>query len=159
MPEKAQKPSDAAEPMPDATPVDVAPKRRGRPKGSTNRGANSSTIKAGLTSYVGTVGTMLMMFPKTYNDGVVILQGADALTDSLVELAKQDKRVRNVLTTMCTGGAWGAVIIASAQIGIPIAANHGLLPKYILDMFGTPQVPSPEPDTAEESEPMREGVV
>ena len=111
-------------------------KRRGRPPGSKNattgarRGRRPSIepIKAGLTSIFGGVGMMLMAFPVTRQDAVIIVTKSEPLVDALGELAAQDKRVREVLSKMVTGTAWGSVAFAAAGMALPILANHNLLP-------------------------------
>src|SRR5450759_2654419 len=114
---------------------DGAPKkRRGRPPGSKNKTSGKSTdaaLKEGLESYVGLIGSGLTMFPGTREDGLVLLAGGDAWVEATITLAKSDARVRHALDVALTGGAWGGFIVATASIGVPIAANHGLVPAFV----------------------------
>jgi hypothetical protein len=69
-------------------------------------------------------------------DSVVIVQNAEPYAHAWCELAKTDKRVYKALKTLCVGGAWGTVIIATAAIIVPIAGNHGYLSPQIGAIFG-----------------------
>jgi len=129
---------------------DAAPaKKRGRPPGSKNKpkGVTDATLKEGLTSYVGMIGAGLTMFPATQADGLVIIKGGEAWVDSLMVLAKSDARVRRVLETAMTGGAWGGFIISTASIAVPIAANHGLVPQFVANLVGVDMGDEDEGDT------------
>ena len=109
---------------------------RGRPKGSGGGRKPALTgVRDGLLGYVGMVGSTLTLFPSTRADGVVILSRGEPLVDSLLELAKTDKRVAHALRVMCVGGAWTGVIVSASAIALPIAANHGLLPVSISALF------------------------
>jgi hypothetical protein len=138
------------------TPPEPEKKHRGRPKGSTNKtGAGRrpamTGVKEGLMAYVGMAGTTLCMFPPTQKDGLVILGRGEPLVDSLMELAKTDKRVANALKAMCVGGAWTGVIIASSMIALPIAANHNLLPGNLGIMFKSDDTGKSMADTVMEN--------
>jgi len=110
-------------------------KRRGRPPGSKNTGtskrgrrANVGPIKEGLTTIFGGVGMMLAAFPVTRQDAMIFATHSEPLVEALGDLASQDRRVREILSRMVTGTAWGAVAFAAAGIALPILANHNLLP-------------------------------
>lgn len=115
-------------------PDDAPKKRRGRPPGSKNKSSGKSTdtaLKEGLESYVGLIGSGLTMFPRTREDGLVLLAGGDAWVEATMTLAKSDPRVRRALDMALSGGAWGGFIVATASIAVPIAANHGLVPAFV----------------------------
>src|SRR5665647_961315 len=100
--------------------ADGAPKkRRGRPPGSKNKTSGKSTdtaLKEGLESYVGLIGSGLTMFPRTRDDGLIVLAGGDKWVEATMTLAKSDPRIRRALDLALTGGAWGGFIVATASI-------------------------------------------
>ena len=113
---------------------DAPKKRRGRPPGSKNKASGKSTdtaLKEGLESYVGLIGSGLTMFPRTRDDGLIVLAGGDKWVEATMTLAKSDPRIRRALDLALTGGAWGGFIVATASIAIPIASNHGLVPAFV----------------------------
>jgi hypothetical protein len=75
-------------------------------------------------------------------DGFAIVNGAEDLAKALNNVAKDNPSVYKTLERMLTGSAWGAVIVATGAIVLPIAANHNLLP------FAIPGVTTPEPAPA-----------
>lgn len=65
-------------------------------------------------------------------DGEVIVSKAPDLASALTEVAKHNKRVRNVLESMVAVGAWGGVLtILGGQIALPMAVHHNLLPDNV----------------------------
>lgn len=121
--------------------------KRGRPKGSKNTGTSAGArrgrraavepIKEGLRTIFGGVGLLLAAFPVTQQDAVIVATHSDPLIDALGDLASQDRRVRNVLSKMVTGTAWGSVAFASAGIILPILSNHNMLPGPLGVVFST----------------------
>lgn len=123
---------------------DAAPKRRGRPKGSTDKAprATTATRKAStpnlekrLAGSLTTLGTMACLVSPA--DGMTVIQGVPALSASLAKLAEENASIRANLERMLTAGAWSGVIAAVAPIAIGIAANHGLLPANVAAMLGS----------------------
>lgn len=119
----------------DALPTENAPKRRGRKPGGTNGAPAENTkrqsesiakIDGMLDIVLSGAGMMAMQYNRA--DGMIIISGKDRLKASIIELCKQDKRIRDMLLDMATSSAYVGVIIASASIIIPILANHNLIP-------------------------------
>lgn len=119
------------------------PKKRGRPKGSTNRPSGAprgrrpaiEPIKDGIRSLIGGAGLVLSAFPLTQQDAVILATRSEPLVDALGDLASQNKTVREVLSKMMLGTAWGSVVFATAGIALPIMANHNLLPGPMQVLF------------------------
>lgn len=65
-------------------------------------------------------------------DGSIIAEGSEAVVHELVELGRQDKTWRKYLEMLAKPGKYGPLTIASATIIIPIMANHGLLPQFMI---------------------------
>lgn len=105
-----------------------------------------------LTQYAGTLGTMLTMAGHAKGsaamayDGQVILTGAESWALTVEQLAYEDERVARVLDSMLSTSAWGAVMVSTASIVVPILACHGLLPPATATIFGAPAPPRPEPE-------------
>lgn len=114
-----------------------------------------------LSQYAGMLGTALAMAgqakqnPKMVYDGQVILTGADAWATTVEQLAFEDERVARVLDSMLSTSAWGAVMVSTATMLVPILACHGLLPPATATIFGAPTPPRPErrEDAAESDVP------
>lgn len=85
-------------------------------------------IREGLDAYVGLIGMSLSLSPRTAFDGQVILERGPHMTDALCTLAEQNPNVRRALKALVAGSAWGAVILAGANMALPIAAHHGMIP-------------------------------
>ncbi|MBT2400633.1 hypothetical protein [Streptomyces sp. ISL-100] len=140
-------------PVPPA--ADEKPKRRTRrasassgtdskpraPRGGVRRPNLESRIAQGFTT-IGTFACIVNEF-----DGMTIIQGAPNLAASLSKLADENPKVRESLEKMLAAGAWSAVIGAVAAVGIPIAANHKLLPPAVAGLFAAAP-PGPEAQSA-----------
>jgi len=139
--------------------TDKAPARgrgRGRPPGRKDLPLIEETIGQYVT-LIG-VGLGSLPNPKLQADGIVIVQQSDSFSHAWCELAKTDTRVYNALRKLCVGGAWGGVVIASAGIAMPIAANHGLIPAFVASMFasGSEEESDDYPLTDSETEELAE---
>lgn len=116
---------------------DSAPARgrgRSRPLGRKDL----SMIQESLEQFVTVAGLGLSAIPnpRLQADGLVIVQGSENFAKAWCELARTDVRVYNALRKICVGGAWGGVIIATAAIVVPIAANHEIVPPFVASIFG-----------------------
>ncbi len=74
------------------------------------------------------VGFVLWAIPRTRADGAIIMGNSQAVAQAWGDLAKTDANVRKALTAMTTGSAWGQALMATASVGIQIAANHEMVP-------------------------------
>lgn len=137
--------------MSDESPVSVvsapAPKKRGRPKGSTNTRA-SATKKSGPSYRDGALGllqlaahgTAMAALRKGLNepdmallaDSEAIAQHAPAIADAIDQLATNDARVAKALDTIMRVGPYGALIAAVTPLALAILTNHGVIPAFDL---------------------------
>lgn len=78
-------------------------------------------------------------------DGLLVVQAAPNIAAALDKLAKDNPAVAVTLERMLTAGAWSGVIAAVTPVALGIAANHGALPRPLLDALGAGQAP-PAPD-------------
>lgn len=62
----------------------------------------------------------------TAADGAAVMDHAQPIAESLVNLSKQNASVRKFLQTGVEGSAWIGVGIAVAALGRDIATNHGV---------------------------------
>ncbi len=110
---------------------------RGRGRGRPPGRKDLPLIEETIGQYVTLIGVGLgsLPNPKFQADGIVIVQQSEAFSHAWCELAKTDTRVYNALRKLCVGGAWGGVVIASASIVMPIAANHGFVPEIVGNLF------------------------
>lgn len=124
--------TDNGDKPPKAEKVNPPPegKKRGRPKGSTNQ----STINKLENSINEFLAIPAMAFAAAGDQTCAwILAGEDSpgrqWAAAWANLAKESPAVRNALTRMMTGGAWGGVIVSTIMVAMPIAAHHGALPE------------------------------
>jgi len=126
---------DTTDPKPDVVKPDkVKPKKARRRSG---KGATYAQIQEGLESFVTMIGVGVRMAGDEYCGDRILTQGP-ALTDSLVELSKQNPNVKRMLASLSQTSVWGGVIIASASLVLPIMAHHGLVPAPIASLMGAP---------------------
>lgn len=74
--------------------------------------------------YIG-VSAGLKFVPQTAQDGMIIALNAQTLAESWRPLMERDPAIRKFWEKVCTGGGWGAVIMAHAMVGMAIANAHG----------------------------------
>jgi len=79
-------------------------------------------LKPALVNLYTGIGMSVMPFDPSC--GRIIIENAGACADSLDELAKTNPVVRNILISLVTTSAWGAVIMAHAPILMAIAMHH-----------------------------------
>lgn len=79
-------------------------------------------LKPALAQMYAGVGMAVMPFDPAC--GRVVLENAERCAESLDELAKTNPAVRNLLISLVTTSAWGAVIMAHAPILMAIAMHH-----------------------------------
>lgn len=127
------------------------PRRRGRPKGSTDkapratarsssaRKSTAANLEKRLASSLTTLGTVGCLVSPA--DGMVVIQGVPALAAALAKLAEENPAVRANLERMLTAGAWSGVIAAVVPIVVGIMANHGAVPAQMAAMFGAAPAP------------------
>jgi hypothetical protein len=94
-------------------------------------------IQGALEQYVTFLGLGISALPnpRFQTDGRIIVSQASSFSQAWCDLARTDVRVYNALRKICQGGAWGGVIIATAGIVVPIAANHELVPAFAGALF------------------------
>ena len=99
-------------------------------------GSQSSYVKIGdeLDSTIGAIGVAVMMTGDEYC-GTIILERGQVLSGALVSLAKQNPRVRKLLSAMVKTSTWTGVTMASLSIIFPVAAHHGLIPEKAAAIF------------------------
>jgi hypothetical protein len=118
--------------------VDEAPKRRrGRPKGSTNKSSVLPVqhIEDGVTQLL-TLMSLGVSMIDTY-DGSVLLTSAPNVGKSIATLAAKDKKVQETLTKFLRAGSWAAVISSGLPIVMAVGANHGFLPANDITLMDT----------------------
>jgi hypothetical protein len=129
---------DTAEPIEEVEKLtlseDEPPKRRrGRPKGSTNKVKRESSAKEladALTNTFSMTGAVVSMIDRY--DGAVILTQAEAAGKALADAASQNRAIYNVLSKLMATSAWAAVAAAIMPMGLAIAANHSMAPEMFL---------------------------
>lgn len=124
--------------VPPVTP-DAKPRRTRRakadtpPKGTGAR-ARKPALAPRLTTSLVTIGTLVGLINQF--DGLAICNGAPAFAEALAEAAEENPKLKAGLERMLSVGTLGKTFAAGAAIGVPIAANHGLIPKSIGGLFG-----------------------
>jgi hypothetical protein len=87
-------------------------------------------LRATLVSSIDMLGTAISFVDDF--DGELIASKAEKLADLMLELAKTNPKVRARLESLVAAGAWsGVVTLIGAEIALPIAVHHNLLPEGI----------------------------
>jgi hypothetical protein len=88
----------------------------------------------------------------TTADHGVWLNGAPGLANALADVGDENENIRRACDLILAGGGGGAyvkLIMASAMIAVPIAANHGWLPESAGQRFGAMIGVMAQPGTAQ----------
>lgn len=141
------------DPVDAGTPADTKP-RRGRrtaapkedkaprPTAARKRTAPLATRLSTTLTTIGMVVGLVNEF-----DGLTICKGAPAFATALAEAAEENPALKASLERALSIGTFGKTFAAGAAIGVPIAANHGLIPRSIAGLFGS-EVPPPGGESA-----------
>lgn len=117
-------------------------------KDTAPKGKRPGPLAGRIESALTTLGTGVFIL--NADDGRIVIAGSHNLAVALDGLAKENPKVRAVLERALAGGAWGAVIMATAAIVVPILANHGVVQPI-------PFVPQPTPSPAPDTSPRQNG--
>lgn len=90
--------------------------------------SRASEIEGVLNRYIEGAGWTIQLVNPV--DGKVIADNGPAVIHEIVELAKDDARLRKPLEALATPGKYGPLGIAVLAVVMPIMANHGLLPQF-----------------------------
>src|SRR5215471_10470112 len=111
---------EAGKKLGEETSKPAAPKRgRGRPPGT----AAKSPLKARLEETIGLIGVGIALGNE--QDGMVIIEEAEALASALDSLARQNPKARKYIELALSGSAYSQLFIVCGRISVRIAANHG----------------------------------
>lgn len=118
---------------------DPAPKRRGRPPGSKNKGGPGRPRKS-LETQIGamltTANMIVWAIPPLQPDALDAAEIA-ALAKALDETARNNPKFRSYLEAALAVGSGGQLIGVVAMIGARRAARHGYLPTEMDGMIGS----------------------
>lgn len=78
-------------------------------------------LKSLLKSYVGMGMAISIVAPQ---DGMIVVQNAEDLTESWRMLLDNDPKLRRIMKKAIQGSGWGAVISAHLAVAVPIISNH-----------------------------------
>lgn len=134
------------DPQPDKT---TKPRRRSQPRerkiDNTKRPGGQTARKdltEDLLAMFGSIAMPLFVFganhPKLAYDAYVIMAKSDELAKALNALAQRNPAVHRMLFAMMNTTDSVVLLTAAANIAVPIAANHGLLPPAMAVTFGAP---------------------
>ncbi len=99
---------------------------------SRGKWAKAQEIETLLTNYVKWAGAGIQVLNAA--DGRVIATGGPQVVHEIIVLAKDDKRLQKWLERIAQPGKYGPLTIAVLGVAIPIMANHGLLPKFTINI-------------------------
>jgi hypothetical protein len=89
--------------------------------------------------------------------GRILTERSGPLADALARLAVEDERIARWLSRIGSAGPYGALVVAAAEVAIPIAAHHGVLGPGWAMLAGAPPPPTSEPASPATPEPVVEG--
>lgn len=105
------------------------------PKIDTPRAASwpkAREIETALTRYVALIGSGVTFINAA--DGEAVILHGPAVVHEIVELGRNDKRIRRALELLSMPGKYGPLTLAIASLALPLLANHGLIPSLIVDL-------------------------
>lgn len=103
-----------------------------------------------LEELIGSAGSGLMLAgmargnEQLVYDGTILLSKTEELAGALDKLAQENPAVRRVLEGLVQTSAWGSLLAVVAAVGVPILANHGVLPAQAAGLVGA-ELPPPRP--------------
>jgi len=103
------------------------------PRAKTTRNgswARAAEIERALNTYIAGISTVIQIVNE--EDGKIIAAGGPDVVAALVQLGRDDKKIRRALELAATPGKYGPLVMAILGIAFPIAVNHGLVPTIIL---------------------------
>lgn len=107
-----------------AAPLQPAPESaEGPPRKRTP--ANAS-LREGVLALYTSAEMIFYMFDQ--ESASIISQAKDKCADSWIDLAEKDKKVKEILTKLTTGSAWGGVAFAHVPLVLPLLAKRGWFP-------------------------------
>lgn len=107
---------------------DKAPRINNKSSLSGKSWPKATEIETLLTQYVEGLGFAVML--ANADDGTVIQEKAPAVVHELVELAKDDIRLRKYLEWVATPGKYAPLTMACFSLVFPILQNHGIVGKF-----------------------------
>lgn len=99
-----------------------------------------------MTQLLALTAVAVMLFDEY--DGLVIIEHAAKVADSLNTVAESTPSIAKALDSAVAGSAWGAVVMSVLPIVVAILANHGVLPEGLRSVGGVPipdEPAAPEP--------------
>jgi hypothetical protein len=119
------------------------PKDRRAPSGVPRKPPLSKDLRRVFTL----VGTVVSAAGDTYCGGILI-DRSGPLADALARLASEDARIAKWIARASSVGPYGALVVAAAEVAVPIAAHHGLIGSGWAELVGAPSptAPAPEPE-------------
>lgn len=116
-------------------PPEPAPSITGR-----QAGARRAPLQKKLEEFFGTPALAYSFMGDQYG-AELLAQRTPAMAEAWYDLSTKNAGVRRVLERLVEGGAWGAVVLSTASVLVPLAQHHGLIPGS--DPFATLFPPLP----------------
>lgn len=98
------------------------PRAKRAPKAERVKALPRGGLKGPLTQLYTGIGMSLLPFDP--GCARIVIENAEKCAETMDELAKTNTAVRNLLVSLCTTSAWGAVIMAHAPIVMAISMHH-----------------------------------
>ena len=138
-PRQPRKPRSPRKPAKPRRPKAEAPKADRRPLGADPSGNGAAPgVEVELAPPTTKLGKQLYEFVSSLSVAVmlagdqhcadVLARNASPLAHAWDGLAQKNARVRLILETMVTGGAWGEAVFATLAVAVPIAQHHNIYP-------------------------------
>lgn len=101
---------------------------------NTGRGAwpKAGEVETLLNGYVTIAGAGLQYTVAFGADGEALMATGPAIVHEVVELARNDKKLRNILEKMATPGRYGPLAMAVFPLVLAVLVNHNLLPASLV---------------------------
>lgn len=152
-PTKAAKPRKAPRSTRTAAGAAPAPDAERRAPGRKSNAELAGKLRDPLTKLVGAGGLALAMGATAVRqsneyradqlayDSAIVLNNASKVADELCAIAAEHPEVRRVLESLTQASGWTRTMTVAAALIVPIAANHGVMPRQWAPSFGAPMPP------------------
>lgn len=97
----------------------------GRPRSAPPRRAAASSLEGRLSDMF-SAPALAFSLAGDQHCANIIATGAPEMARAWAKLASENASVRRILNQLLEGSAWGAVVISTLSVAVPIAAHHGM---------------------------------
>lgn len=112
-------------------------------KSTTGPKLSVASIKRRLTEAIRITAAGIMT--RQPYDGMIIGENAELIADAYAPLIERNKQIRKAFEYLEGAGTYGAAVMVTVGVAIPILVNHNLIPESALALAKATPVKIPDP--------------